>query len=1190
VIDNRIGLPGRNGEAMSQPDRLRVRALFAQATDLPPAERGGFLDAVCRGEPDLRAGVDELLAYDSALGDGDDAAGFLKSPLVRLPAAVPTESSVSLGKDRPALPAQIGRYRILRRRGEGGMGTVYEAQQDNPRRTVGLKVIRPGLVSPEDVKRFSQEAQILARLQHPGIAQVYEAGVGEGGQPFFAMEFITGMPLDEYARSRGASAAARLELLAKVCDAVQHAHDKGVIHRDLKPGNILVDEAGQPKVLDFGVARVIGADLLTTSSLTQTGQLLGTLSYMSPEQIAADPARLDGRSDVYTLGVLLFELLAHRLPYNLDQLPVHEVARVIQQEEPSRLGSVDTQYRGDVEIIVAKALEKDKTRRYASAADLASDIRRHLREEAILARPASAFYQLRKFARRHKALVAGASGISAALVVGTIVSVLFALSAAENARVADENASAADENARMASERERVATYQSYRSRIAAAVAALSHHDVTDAARQLDAAPQALRDWEWRHLRSRLDDSTSVLPAAAGGSQFLISDPKGIRIASWTPASLRLSDLEGNELLAHHFRPENHTIHRLPLPTRHGLRLVRRDGGSIARNPAPTQATESTTNILFLVDDEGHGQTRLEGPVGVQAALTAVSPDGALVAVIWMGPKEWAFTLYDPDSGRPQATSAPDIGYTWALAFNSEGTRIATAGEDGLTRLWDTSTGRMTAQCRGHTRKVLSVAFRPDGLRLVTASADGTVRQWDPATGREVESPYERHVGEVVTAAYNPDGSWVASGGTDRTVRVWEAASRHDVAVLHGHTGVVSQLVFTADGHQLASASQSGRAGDTGDGTVRIWGVGRQADTSVLRGHTSYIYPVAYSADGRWIASGSWDKTVRLWDAATGESCAILPQPGYVRALAFSPDSTWLASGCSPGESLNIWNVATAQLEHKFNGPGRVETQAIAVSPDGAHIAAGDVDGNMTVLEAATGAEVHSFRMARSGARRPLAYSPNGRLLAGPGGDSTHIDIWDTQTLRTMARLTGHTGLVYSVAFSGDGLLMASASSDRTVRVWDVAAARCVAVLTGHTDEVFTAAFHPDGKRLASAGRDRAICLWDLSTGEVVARLEGHANYVFSLTFSPDGATLVSGSGDGTVRIWDTQPPARRHQARREAEALRPEAERLVERLVAELRKPDQVVARLRADQSLSDPLRRATVRAVMRRGQQALP
>ena len=324
--------------------------------------------------------------------------------------------------------------------------------------------------------------------------------MGDDGRPFFAMEFIRGMPLDEYARSRGLDPAARLELLAKVCDAVQHAHDKGVIHRDFKPGNILVDESGQPKVLDFGVAHVTAADLLTTSSRTRTGQLLGTLSYMSPEQLAADPAGLDGRSDVYTLGVILFELLAHRLPYHLDQLPVHEVARVIEQQEPSRLGSIDTLYRGDVEIIVAKALEKDKTRRYASAGDLASDIRRYLRGEAILARPASALYQLRKFARRNKALVAGVSGIFAALLVGTVVSILFALRA-DRERSRGERTGACRHLSRATAPGSRP---RSPRFRITT---------LPMPARQLDAAPEALRDWEWRHLHTRLDDSIAVFPA-----------------------------------------------------------------------------------------------------------------------------------------------------------------------------------------------------------------------------------------------------------------------------------------------------------------------------------------------------------------------------------------------------------------------------------------------------------------------------------------------------------------------------------------------------------------------------------------------------------------------------------------------------------------------------------------------------
>ena len=584
-----------------------------------------------------------------------------------------------------------------------------------------------------------------------------------------------------------------------------------------------------------------------------------------------------------------------------------------------------------------------------------------------------------------------------------------------------------------------------------------------------------------------------------------------------------------------------------------------RDGESVARNPALAQSPDSTTNIVILLDDEGRVQTRLKGPPGTAADLTAVSPDGSRLAVIWTGPKEWVFTLYDPDSGKPTATSAQDIGYTWALVFSPDGTRIATAGEDGLTRLWDTSTGTMTAQCRGHTRKVLSVAFRPDGRRLVTTSADGTVRQWDSATGREVESPYDRHIGEVVTAAYSPDGLWVASGGTDRTVRVWEAANRHDVAVLHGpHRGRQRTGVYR--GRPPAGFGESvGEAGYAGDGTVRLWEVGRQAGTSVLRGHTSYIYPVAYSPDGRWIASGSWDKTVRLWDAVTGESCAILPHPGSVRALAFSPDSSWLVSGCASGRIV-------AHLERR-DRPAREQVQGTRTgcySGDrgepgrGPHRGCGRATEARRSWKPRPARKSTPFGWPRPATKKSLAYSPDGRLLAGTGEDGTQIDIWDTQTRRRSARLTGHTGLVYSVAFSGDGRLLASASGDRTVRVWDVAAAKCVAVLTGHTDEVFSAVFHPDGKRLASAGRDRAIWLWDLATGQEVARLEGHTNYVFSLAFSPDGTSLVSGSGDGTVRIWDTEPPALRHQARREAEALRPEAERLVARLFAELHEPDR--------------------------------
>ena len=320
------------------------------------------------------------------------------------------------------LPATIGTYRILGLIGEGSMGIVYRAEQQNPQRIVALKVIRVGIASAEHLRRFERESELLGRLQHPGITRIYEAGTvnwGGGEQPYFAMEFIDGLPLDASMPDRGSRYY--LELMAKICDAVNHAHQRGIIHRDLKPTNILVDETGQPKILDFGVAHVADSDAQITRQ-TDMGQLIGTIAYMSPEQVLADPMALDVRSDVYALGIILYELLARKAPYDIKRKTLPEVVRIIREQDPAPLSSVNRRYRGDVETIVAKALEKDKERRYLSAADLAADIRRYLADEPILARPASAGYRFQKFLRRNKTLVASTAVVFLVLVAGIIVS------------------------------------------------------------------------------------------------------------------------------------------------------------------------------------------------------------------------------------------------------------------------------------------------------------------------------------------------------------------------------------------------------------------------------------------------------------------------------------------------------------------------------------------------------------------------------------------------------------------------------------------------------------------------------------------------------------------------------------------------------------------------------------------------
>jgi WD40 repeat protein/predicted Ser/Thr protein kinase len=1130
----------------------RAWSVFDQLADVPADQREAVLRAACGEDAALRAEVERLLALDDRLAPTEGEAGFLQSPVLRTPC--PTKQAPGPAPppgEALRLPDHIGRYRVLRLLGEGGMGAVYEAEQDGPHRRVALKVIRPGLLAAALLKRFAQEVEILGRLHHPGIAQIYEAGVAADGQPFFAMEFIRGLPLDEYARGEGLDVAARVGLVARVCDAVQHAHDQGVIHRDLKPANILVDETGQPKVLDFGVARATDADLVSGTGLTRTGQLLGTPHYMSPEQVTTDPGPIDHRADVYALGVILFELLAHRLPYRLEDRPLAEVARVIQEQDAPRLGSIHPELRGDVETIVAKALEKDPRRRYATAADLGADLRRWLAHEPIRARPPSALYHLRKFARRHKGLVSGVLATGAALVLGLVGTIVFAVGEARQRRQADED--------------KREAQFQAYRARLAAAVAALSNHDVADAARQLDDAPRALRGWEWRHLSSRLDDSTDVLRFRPADPIFLLRGPEGLRVGSFAGTGLRFRDEGGREL------PER------PFP-RSAKYVFSRAGPATGwlfadwENPGLVRLRDETGRVVCTIKPR-------EGEV----ARLAVSPDRTRLAVgLNIEGRPYRIGLLDTSSGQERAQWDAGRGQMHALAFSPDGKRLASGGDDLVVRIWDAATGKPLSECRGHTSKVLSVEFRRDGFGLVTASHDGTVRQWDPTTGREIEPPYDRHTAEVIAAVYSPDGRRVASTGADRTVRLWWAVGRQDQAVLRGHTRTVADLAFSRDGRRLVSASYD-TPNYQGDGTARFWEAAPEVTLPVLAGHVSYVYPVAYSPDGRWIASGAWDGTIRLWDAATGEVFAKLPHPdpGIVRALAFTPDGARLVSGGDFGELL-LWDLSAGRIQGRV--PKTKFVRSVAVSPDGARIAAGlyewsgDPNGEftMSISDVATG------RRIGTGAGVPFAFSPDGKWLAGKDAGGKTVVLWDAHTFRPVARWQGHAREIQAVAFNRPGGRLVSASSDRTVRLWDVATGQCLREFKGHTDEVFAAVFHPDGKRIASGGRDRAVWLWDPDSGQEVAHLPGHASYIWSLAFSPDGRTLVSGSGDGTVRLWDTEPLKTRYHARREAAALRPEADRLVEALWRQKKDAAAVVEALRADGALSEPLRQAVLRKTL--------